>query len=284
MGAQLVAEAAGAAGVGGAGGGGGRMSAHQTRTVEVLGRRCRVSEKGEGRPLYYLPSSVLSLKWSPFHEALAARARLCACHLPGFGGGDGHDGIDDHLGWCLAARDLLLAAGFRPGDALVAASATGAVAADVAALWPDLVGRLVLIAPFGLYDMSEPTRDVFAVQAREAPALFCENAHAYESQLQPPEGEEALAWSILVGRAQEAAARILWPFGDTRLKERLHRIAAPTLLLWGQADKVVPAAYAGRFAGGMRAKVSTAMIAGGGHLVELDRPQETAAAVLSFVN
>jgi pimeloyl-ACP methyl ester carboxylesterase len=278
----MVAEAAGEAGGGGADRAGGGMSGPQIRTVEIAGKPCRISEQGSGKPLFYLPSSVLSLKWSPFHDALAARARPLALSLPGFAGSEGHDAIDDHLGWCLAARDMLVAAGFTPGDTLIGSSATGAIAADVAALWPEFVGRLVLIAPFGLYDKAQPTRDLFAVLGKEAPGVFCENPKAYSDQVEAAEGEDATAWSIVVNRAQEAAARILWPFGETRLARRLHRIAAPTLLLWGLADKVVPPAYAGKFADGMKAKVTIKTVAGGGHLLELDRPDEAAAAVLAF--
>jgi pimeloyl-ACP methyl ester carboxylesterase len=260
------------------------MSAPQARAVQVAGRPCRVSEKGSGKPLFYVPSSALSLKWSRFHEAPAARARLVAVSLPGFAGSEGHDTIDDHLAWCLAGRDLLIAAGFRPGDTLIGASAAGAIVADIAALWPDLVGRLVLIAPFGLYDMSLPTRDIFALQGKEAPGVFCEDAQSYTDQVQPPAGEDATGWSIVVNRAHETAARILWPFGDTRLDGRLHRIAAPTLLLWGAADKVIPPAYAQRFAACMNGKTSSKVIAGGGHLLELDRPEETAQAIADFAS
>jgi abhydrolase domain-containing protein 6 len=260
------------------------MSVVQTNTAAVLGHPCRFFQKGAGPALFWFPASQTSLKWSPFHEALASRARLSACCLPGFGGSEGQDAIDDHLTWCLAARDLLLAAGFKAGDTLIGSSATGAIAADVAALWPELVGRLILIAPFGLYDMHRPSRDMFAVLAKEAPAVFCENPQAYVDQVQTPADEEEIVWSIKVNRAQEAAARILWPFGDTRLAQRLHRVIAPTLLLWGAADKVVPPAYAERFAGAITGKTSTRIVAGAGHIVELDRPREAADAVFSFMN
>jgi pimeloyl-ACP methyl ester carboxylesterase len=260
------------------------MSAPHIRMVDIGGRPCRVFEQGNGRPVFYLPSSVLSLKWSPFHDALATRARLTACSLPGFGGSEGHELIDDHLAWCLAARDMLLAAGFTTGDTLIGSSATGAIAADIAALWPDLIGRLVLIAPFGLYDMAQPTRDIFAVLGKEAPGVFCEKPQAYADQVCAPADAEPVAWSIMVNRASEAAARILWPFGDTRLAGRLHRITAPTLLLWGAADKVVPPAYAGRFADRMTGPATTRMIADGGHLLELDQPEAAAAAVLNFMH
>ena len=52
-------------------------------------------------------------------------------------------------------------------------------------------------------------------------------------------------------RALEAAARLLWPIGDRGLAKRLHRITAPTLLLWGSEDRIVPASYAKRFAAGI---------------------------------
>lgn len=256
--------------------------APSTRTVRINDRPCRIWDKGSGAALFWLHSGPLSLNWSPCHEALAARGRLCALSLPGFGGSEGHEAIDTQLDWCLAARDLLIAAGYRPGDVLIGSSTAGAIAADVAALWPEFVSRLVLIAPFGLYDEREPTRDMFAVQSKEAPALFCSTADVYGRQLAPPDGEDPLGWSIIVNRAQEAAARILWPFGDTQLSRRLHRATATTLLVWGDADRVVPPSYAERFIAGMRAPAEKRIIAGGGHLVELDKPVEVADAISAF--
>jgi hypothetical protein len=90
------------------------MSAVETSTAAVLGHPCRFSRKGEGPALFWFPASQTSLQWSPFHEALASRARLSACCLPGFGGSEGQDAIDDHLTWCLAARDLLPPPASRP--------------------------------------------------------------------------------------------------------------------------------------------------------------------------
>ena len=89
-------------------GGGGMSGAVSSRTVPINGRPCRIWEKGSGGALYWLHSSPLSLNWSPCHEALAARGRLAALSLPGFGGSEGHDAIDTQLDWCLAARDLLI--------------------------------------------------------------------------------------------------------------------------------------------------------------------------------
>lgn len=257
------------------------MNAPQPKTVEINGHPCRIWEKGTGKAVYWLQSSALALKWTPFHEAMAAEARLVAISLPGFPGSTGHDVIDDHLSWFLAARDLLVAAGFQPGDTLVGSSAAGAIAADVAALWPDLVGRLVLVSPHGLYDRQDPTRDMFALQSREVPGTFCVNEGAYKAQVSVPEGTNPVLWQIELIRGNEAAARFLWPLGDTRVSRRLGYIKAPTLLLWGDSDRILPFSYAGRFAERIAdARIET--VTGAGHLAELDQPATVAAAILAF--
>jgi pimeloyl-ACP methyl ester carboxylesterase len=116
------------------------MSEAMERTVNVNGLPCRVWERGEGRKIFWLASGPMLLRWTAFHDAIAEHARLVACSLPGYPGSDGLHLLDDHLSWCLAARDLLEAAGFAEGDTLMGSSTAGALAAEVAALWPDWVG------------------------------------------------------------------------------------------------------------------------------------------------
>ncbi len=41
-----------------------------------------------------------------------------------------------------------------------------------------------------------------------------------------------------------ATGKFIWPIPDKGLKKRIHRITAPTLLLWGEHDRLVPRAYA----------------------------------------
>jgi pimeloyl-ACP methyl ester carboxylesterase len=44
-----------------------------------------------------------------------------------------------------------------------------------------------------------------------------------------------------------AAAKFLWPIPDKGLKKRIHRITAPTLVVWGERDALVPPVYAEEF-------------------------------------
>jgi pimeloyl-ACP methyl ester carboxylesterase len=98
-----------------------------------------------------------------------------------------------------------------------------------------------------------------------------------------PSGANSIEWPIEQTRAAEAAARILWPLGNTRLERRLPLIKAPTLILWGAEDRLLPTSYADAVVRAMRARTETRIIAGAGHLAELDKPDEVAAAILSFM-
>ena len=98
-----------------------------------------------------------------------------------------------------------------------------------------------------------------------------------------PAGANSVEWPIEQTRANEAAARIFWPLGNTKLERRLPSIKAPTLLLWGEKDRLIPRSYAGTIAKTMKARTETKIVTGAGHLAELDKPDEVAAAILEFM-
>jgi pimeloyl-ACP methyl ester carboxylesterase len=257
------------------------MSGPAERTVEVNGQPCRVWEAGKGPPLGYLAGLGGFPLWPPVLERLAASRRVIAPSLPGFPGALGHDALDSHLDWLVATRDLLNAAGLTGAD-LVGVSVGGALAADVAAVWPHKVPRLALLAPYGLYDEAEPVADVFALAPGQLAETLCAEPARFKALSEPPEGADPGEWELQHVRAMEAAARILWPLGDTRLARRLGRILAPTLLLWGEADRVIPPSYAARFAAGLHAPAQRRTLPGAGHLADIDQPEAVADALLEF--
>jgi len=71
--------------------------------------------------------------------------------------------------------------------------------------------------------------------------------------------------------------------GLRSLAKRLHRIRVPTLIVWGDEDRVIPPSYAERFAGAIAATATVRRIASAGHLVAVDRPDELAAAIDDFL-
>ncbi len=259
------------------------MSEATERRVKLpRGGEARVLEKGSGAPLCFLGGLRGLPRWPVFLDRLAARRRVIAPSLPGFPGAEGHQQLDDLADWIAATLDLLESSGAVGAD-LVGASVGATLCAEVAAFSRASLRRLVLIAPFGLFDEREPIADVFALRKTEVAPMCCADPASYEAFMARPEGEDEIEWQVIATRAEEAAARLLWPTGDLGLAKRLHRIVAPTLLVFGAQDRVVPASYAKRFADGLGGLVQIRSIEGAGHMVELDAPAALAEAVLGFL-
>jgi pimeloyl-ACP methyl ester carboxylesterase len=257
-------------------------AAPRERVVRVNGEPCRVWEAGDGERLGVLAGLGGAPRWTPFLARLAERRQVVVPSLPGFPGATGHDQLDDLPDWIAATLDLLEAAGLRGAD-LLGLSVGGTLAAEAAAFSPGLARRLALVSPFGLFDEAEPVADVWAQRAEDLPALLAAQPERVLEELAPPPGADPVEWLIVQVRAMEAAARLLWPTCDRGLRKRLHRIQAPTLLVWGDGDRVVPPSYAKRFAAGLGGPHELRILPGAGHRADLDAPDALAASVLDFL-
>ncbi len=242
------------------------MTEPETLTIDVGGFTTRVWRAGTGPKLGWLAGFGGLPRWIPFLDELAKTRTVIVPSLPGFPGGDrGHSVLDTHLDWLLAVRETLDKAGLDNAD-LAGSSVGASLALEAAALWPASVRKLAVIAPFGLFDDKNPPTDPWAQRNADIPGLLC-----------------AIEWPIEQTRANEAAARIFWPLGNTRIEKRLPRIAAPTLLLWGEQDRIMPQAYAETFARGIAGPTTIRAIPNAGHLAELDQPVETARFITEFL-
>jgi pimeloyl-ACP methyl ester carboxylesterase len=79
-----------------------------------------------------------------------------------------------------------------------------------------------------------------------------------------------------------AMGKFVWPIPDKGLKRRLHRLSAPTLILWGKADRANPPAYAEEFARLIRA--AAVHVLPGGHMLHLESPDAVADAAAHFLS
>jgi pimeloyl-ACP methyl ester carboxylesterase len=259
------------------------LGAARSHTVEVNGLTCRVWHKGDGRPLVFLAGFGGLPRWTQCLERLAARRRVIAPSLPGFPGTSAIGPLYSHLDWLLAARDLIAGAQNERCD-LMGVSLGAALAADVAAIWPGLVDRLVLVSALGLFDENEPSADPFAQRPGTLAQLLCANPERYAAHIAAADGADPVEWTVMTTRANEAAARLLWPLGDTGLASRLSHIRNDTLLVWGEADRVVPASYRARFSDAIMGNTRVDIIPGAGHMVDLDTPELLAQRVDAFLS
>ncbi len=259
------------------------MTEPELTTIEINGFPARIWRKGSGPILGYLAGLGGLPRWMPFLDQLAKSRTVIVPSLPGFPGGDrGHSILDSHLDWLLALREILDKSGLSGAD-LAGSSVGASLALEVAALWPSTVSKLALIAPFGLFDENNPPTDPWAQRGDAVPGLMCADPENWKSLKAPPEGVNSVEWPIEQVRASEAAARIFWPLGNTRIEKRLRLIKAPTLLLWGEQDKIMPRTYAETFSQHIAGPTTTKIITGAGHLAELDKPTEVAAEILAFL-
>jgi pimeloyl-ACP methyl ester carboxylesterase len=246
--------------------------------------KVRCWSHGTGRPLIFLHGWSGMPRDTRWLEALAQRRLVIAPEFPGFGGSEGLEHLDDFLDIALYHFDLFAALKVKQAD-VMGHDFGGAIAAEVAALRPTLVRRLVLIAPTGLFDEKNPGVDPFATTEAELHAASWHDAEAAKRSGHipaPQTDEEKKAAIIERAKAMAAAGKFLFPIPDKGLKKRLSRIEAPALLIWGAGDKMAPPSYAALFERQVKGARSIA-IAKAGHFPMLEQPAKFTTAVTRFL-
>jgi len=243
----------------------------------------RVRSAGRGPHVVYFHSFHEGSGWSPFLDRLAARYTVHAPLHPGVAGSAGLETLEDVFDLTLAYEELLDALGIGTVS-LVGHFFGGMVAAELAAVFPERVGRLVLVSPLGLWRDDAPSEDLLILPREDLPAVLFRDPASEAARrwaAGPASEEENLAAQIESIQRRAAMAKFVWPIPDKGIKKRLHRIAAPTLVLWGDADRANPVVYAEAWQ--HRIKGAALSLLPGGHMVLHETPDVAAAAVAEFV-
>lgn len=253
------------------------------------GLRPEIYRGGSGEPLVFLHAAGGLQPGDPFVDALAQDYSLVAPLAPGFNELEELDDIRDIHDLALHYDDLFQALGL---DAVpvVGHSFGGMIAAELAAHVPSRVSKLVLIAPVGLWNDAYPVADLFATPLTEINTLLWGDLSSPAAQMAQAafanadfEHAEALLDMLLtIARGFTSAGKFMWPIPDKGLSRRLHRITAPTLLIWGSEDKLVPPQYADDFAKGIE-NARKEILEGAGHMVTLERSDEVRKLIHDFL-
>lgn len=258
------------------------MSAVTSRVVETpLGAKIRVYEGGTGEPLVFLHGAGGLFPEDPFVAKLAERFHVYAPLLPGYEDSTGEQDLRDMLGVTLHTADVIEALGLaRP--TLVGHSMGGMIAAELAAVAPASVEKLVLICPAGLWLDEHPIPDLFGLLPFDLPALLFHDPAVggplLTSGLDFSDPKALGDFMVTNAKRLGMAGKILFPIPDRGLSERLYRIKARTLLLWGESDKLIPPVYADAFKQGI-AGSELRIIPEAGHMLPVEQPDAVLEAI-----
>jgi pimeloyl-ACP methyl ester carboxylesterase len=161
----------------------------------------------------------------------------------------------------------------------------GMLALELAASFPALFSRVAVLAPIGLWLDDHPVANWVAAAPEELAAMLFTDPGgevARAALALPEDPDEQVAAIATATWAIGSTAKFVWPIPDKGLAKRLHRIEAPTLVLWGKDDRLVSSAYAqefGRRIAGSRVEVLDHC----GHVPQLEQPEQTWALVTDFL-
>ena len=106
---------------------------------------------------------------------------------------------------------------------------------------------------------------------------------AWAAGARPEDNEAYIAFMLERAKSLAMAAKYLWPIPNRGLNKRLHRVSAPTLLIWGESDGIVPRRYAEDFTAALP-QARTEIVAEAGHIPQFEQPERVAQAVEEFLS
>jgi pimeloyl-ACP methyl ester carboxylesterase len=246
-----------------------------------------VEVTGSGPPLVYLHGPWGLNPDRSFTALLAQTHTVYAPRHPGTtpGDPDAVHALDSWLDLLVCYAELLDHLHLNGPAPFVGHSFGGLVAAELAAMSPKAIRKLALIDPIGLWRDDLPVKNWMVLSDSERrPSLFADPdcvaaLQFFAAPSDPAERVDTMAHFVW---AQACTGKFVWPVPDRGLKHRIHRIAAPTLIVWGDSDRIIAPDYAKEFANRI-AGAHVQLIGRAGHLPHLEQPEAVAKALLGFL-
>lgn len=259
----------------------------QERTLSVWRGQIqsRVKIAGQGPPLVYLHGAA-GLMWDDFLEGLSQTHTVYAPEHPGTSPGD-PDAIkplDDLWDLVLYYYELFDGLGLE-SPVVVGHSFGGMVASEIAATDPSRVSKLVLLNPIGLWRDDAPVKNWMVMSPDDlGKELFSDPDGPVARRIlaEPEDPEERMTAKIQGIWNLGCTGKFTWPIPDKGLNKRLHRVKAPTLVIWGQQDGIIPAIYAQEFADRISGARSV-IVERAAHVPQLEQLDQVSQLVEDFL-
>lgn len=264
------------------------MATPGIRTIPV--RHCNFEAKvrvgGSGPPLLYLHPAAGPV-WDPFVEGLAERYTVYAPHHPGTGE-TARDAIYavESLWDLVLIYDEILDALDLASVPVVGTSFGGMMACELAAHRPERVRKMVLLDPIGLWRDDAPVAPYMLLPPEKLVAVLYKDLSSAPVQAalrMPTDPTEIAHVTADLVWALGATGKFVWPIPDKGLKKRLHRVKAPTLIVWGEDDRLISSVYAKEF-GDRIAHSRIEIIRDCGHVPQVERLEIVKPLVMKFLD
>ena len=178
---------------------------------------------------------------------------------------------------------------------VVGAGSGGVIAAEMAALEPAAIDRLILIAPeilgpepgwdsilYRLPSVGDAMTFTFFGAGSRADTRYAAGCDEGGYCPDPVTRETRTAASKIPGTTDALAAFFATPAATT-LPDSLGTINAPTLIVWGAEDPVTPISHAQELQDSL-SDSRFEVVAGAGHRPHLENPEATAALISEFLS
>jgi pimeloyl-ACP methyl ester carboxylesterase len=255
------------------------MNALTEKFITVADVETHLRVGGNGEPLLFLHGGGTADIWLPFHEELAHRHTVYAPDHPGFG----RSAMPD---WLDAMEDLVIHYATMLDELklsrvnLAGFSLGGWIAAEFASFYPERVNRLALISAAGLRVAGAPITDIFALGPEELAMVSFHDIS--KAMVLMGDMSDPLGRFLQDYRERTMMARLAWnPGYSPKLARRLRRITAPTLIIWGKDDRLIPSAHGEAYRSAI-ANARLELLPDCGHLPIVECADQTAQLLSDF--
>jgi len=246
-------------------------------TFDVKGR-----PQGEGHPFLLLHGGGGPQTVAPFAGLLAEQrpARVVTPVHPGFGGTDRPAWLTDVP--TLAQLYLRLLDSLGLEDVTVVGNSIGGwIAAELAALGSDRISSVVLVNAVGIEVPGHPVADTFPLTPVELARLSFHDPSKF--RFDPSALSEEQRAVVVTNRAALEVYSGTHAMADPTLRERLAKVAHPTLVAWGESDQVVDADYGRAYAAAVP-DARFELLPGTGHMPQVETPAEFLPVLWDFAD
>jgi pimeloyl-ACP methyl ester carboxylesterase len=249
-------------------------------TFDVNGTKTVVLAAGDpaASPLVFLHGAGTFHGWQ-FAAPWTEQHRLLIPFHPGYGESGDLDDLREVHDVVIHYTDLFDQLGLTTDVNLIGFSLGGLIAARLSIEQKHRLRRLVLVAPTGLRVPDVEVDDLFRIPPEE---LVGRLVHRFET-IQPhlPADPHDVDFAVDRYRETRTTALMLWDHPFDRVVPRwLGRVDVPSLVVWGEEDRLIPAALAPAWAA-LLPDATVATFPDAGHLV-LDESPAAVDAVARF--